>query len=182
MQPNLMTLEAILALGVVVGVLYGPWQKLIIEIARQRLFNIRGAVFDYAASGRLPFESEAYRAAMRQLNMLIRFSHTVTWPHFLFMTRFAPQAGSARPLEELVQAMPDPEAQAFIQEQVAKAGRTLGWMLFFRSPLLMLVSVPVWIWRAGKARTMIASAGRILEREILQEGESAGRYDGHAHA
>lgn len=182
MEPNLVTLETVLAIGVTVLVLYGPWQKLVVEITRQRLFNIRAAVFDYAADGRLDFDSNEYRELTRQINLMIRFCHAFSWPHLLAILKFQPEVKNMRAVDDLVDQVADREVRQFVSTQVAKAGRALGWMLFFRSPLLMLVSLPVWLYQGSKAKTWITSAGSIIEREILEESGSGGRHNGHAPA
>ena len=49
-----------------------------IDALRQRLFDLRAELFDYAASGAVPFDHPAYGLLRRRMNLMIRFAHRFT--------------------------------------------------------------------------------------------------------
>src|SRR5882724_11471880 len=63
---------------VLVWWLYGPWQRFVVDIVRQQLFELRDHLFDIAARGSIPFDDPAYRYARWKLNAQIRFAHKAT--------------------------------------------------------------------------------------------------------
>jgi len=51
-----------------------------VDIFREKLFDLRGDLFDLAANGAIPFEHPAYRQLRLLINGLIRFAHRASFP------------------------------------------------------------------------------------------------------
>jgi hypothetical protein len=63
-----------------------------LDALRQRLFNLRGELFDYAASGAVPFDHPAYGLLRTRINRLIRFAHRFTGIQLLLLVLDSAQA------------------------------------------------------------------------------------------
>lgn len=75
----------ILGFATLVGFLYGPWQRLVVDIIRQQLFEIRDTAFDFAAKGEVEFNSGEYIFFRELINSMIRNAHTATfWRHIVY--------------------------------------------------------------------------------------------------
>jgi hypothetical protein len=53
-----------------------------VDRLRQDLFDIRDRLFDEAATGRLSFDSQAYRYTRTSINGMIRFAHRISLSRF----------------------------------------------------------------------------------------------------
>jgi hypothetical protein len=54
------------------------WRKACQERFRQNLFDLRDELFDYARSGKIPFDDRAYVLLRCNINGMIRFSHLIS--------------------------------------------------------------------------------------------------------
>lgn len=62
--------------------LYRDYQ---VDVFRENLFELRNELFDFAATGGIPFDDPAYRGLRAVCNGYIRFGHRVSFlPGFLF--------------------------------------------------------------------------------------------------
>ncbi len=52
---------------------------------RQGLFEVRDALFDYAAEGKIPFDHPAYGMLRSTINGFIRFGHRLSFSHIVLM-------------------------------------------------------------------------------------------------
>ena len=68
-------IELLIALGVMTWFFYNPWQSLMVDMTRQRLFETREKVFLMATEGKIDFDSDVYRELRHRLNLSIRFCH-----------------------------------------------------------------------------------------------------------
>lgn len=59
------------------------YQEYRIDLTRQRLFELRDALFDVALSGDLDFNSKAYGLCRKTINGMIRYCHKLTLLHVL---------------------------------------------------------------------------------------------------
>lgn len=57
-----------------------------VDAARQKLFEIRDELFDYANSGKISFEDPAYERLRRTINGFVRFAHRMNLIHILIMS------------------------------------------------------------------------------------------------
>src|SRR4051794_12215192 len=54
------------------------WRRACQERYRQKLFEVRDELFDYARSGAIDFKDPAYVAVRSYINSLMRFSHRIS--------------------------------------------------------------------------------------------------------
>src|SRR5262245_56443338 len=59
---------------------YFPWQTLVVDQTRQRLFEIRDEWFDYSQTLAATGDREAAEKVRMEINYLIRLTHKVTFP------------------------------------------------------------------------------------------------------
>ena|SRR5438128_5785711 len=75
-----------------------------VDAFRQRLFELRGELFNFAAGGGIPFGHPAYVSLRNRINRLIRFAHTYSLVHLLLALAIE---GSDAPPSEVDQAIED---------------------------------------------------------------------------
>ncbi|GJM05032.1 MAG: hypothetical protein DHS20C09_10230 [marine bacterium B5-7] len=68
-------LELLFALTLLMLFFRGPWQSILVDITRQRLFEVRDNIFLYAENGKIDFNSETYKNIRDRINSAIRFCH-----------------------------------------------------------------------------------------------------------
>lgn len=113
--------------------LYGPWQRFIVDVIRQRLFEIRDCVFDEAANGKIAFDSQEYMEFRNILNGMIRMAERATVLRFVF-TAFLTKAAQINIGERSF------SQHAFMKEKFDLAIKWMTVLVWIRSPL-MIVSV-----------------------------------------
>lgn len=127
--------------GTFFAIVYGPWQSLQVDIARQQIFQIRDAIFDIAAkSESFSFKSEEYRTVRESLNRLIRFAHLATWPIFLI-----PIQSGESPAQNAIKNIQDKDIREEIYALHSRAIWIVGRLAIFRSPLfcvVLMMSIP----------------------------------------
>ena len=130
------------ALGLLVLLVFGPIQKVITDIARQRMFEYRDQLFDLAADGKLEFESTEYRDLRRLLNRQIRFAHIVTLPRIVFVSRFGRELKKAvdqkENLSNAAKRVKNPDVRAEVEEIVQNSRNVGLGMIVAKSPLAIL--------------------------------------------
>jgi hypothetical protein len=66
--------------------LYFVWFKEYMgDCTRQKLFEVRDELFDYAADGNISFDDEAYLTARTTINGVIRFAHNASLTQLIMM-------------------------------------------------------------------------------------------------
>lgn len=141
-------MQALITVGSLAALLifvYGPWQEVCTDIARQIIFEKRDAVFDLARSGKLSFDSREYGTIRSALQSSIRFAHQLTWPRFVVMTVVLLAHGS-RPednaLSLAIRRIPDPVTRDQVETLVKQAYRALFLMMIAKSPVLLVLALP----------------------------------------
>src|SRR5258706_48939 len=137
--------SALVGLLVVICFFYGPYQTLITDLIRQRLFEIRDSIFDVAADKKLAFDNEAYIKSRDWLNFAIQYAHTLTWPRFLFMWLFIRNRGHSEVLLflEAFEKVEDPEIQKFLKRKLENSFIVVAALIWLRAPLLIVFTVLV---------------------------------------
>src|SRR3546814_6399162 len=82
-----MAMEAIIGIILFLAIgafIYGPWQWICTDVARQIVLERRDAIFDMARAVKLSFRSDEYREIRRSLEGTIRFALALTLPRFLY--------------------------------------------------------------------------------------------------
>lgn len=125
---------------------YWRWQLYVTDVTRQRLFELRDQLFDYALDHEQFKASHASKDIRELLNSMIRFAHEIDVAHvflqgaFIYFGRkqFIVKKAAAS-VEELLNSVPDPDKQ-FVRKVVQDAHFVICWHFFRRSLLLILLS------------------------------------------
>jgi hypothetical protein len=147
MMTMTITMQGLIGLGSLVAlivVLYGPWQEICTDIARQILFEKRDAIFDLARTGKLSFNSREYSTVRSSLQACIRFAHELTLPRFLIMTAGLWKRESHpedNDLSRAIRRITDPVTRNQVEALVKEAYRTLLLMMLAKSPVILLLFV-----------------------------------------
>lgn len=134
-------LNAIASVAGIVWFLYGPWQSLIMSIARGHLFALRDDVFDMATRGEMDFGSPLYLLVRQRININIRFLHTLSWSRMLIFHVTIRPKNEQRKLELELCKVQDSNVRLVIERKLNNVTRLVMATMFFRSPLLMLATV-----------------------------------------
>jgi hypothetical protein len=125
-------------------ILYGPWQEICTDVARQIVFEKRDAIFDLAHSGKLSFKSREYGIIRSSLQASIRFAHELTLPRFLVMAAGLRRRRSHPEDNELSRAIreiSDPVTRDRVEALVKEAYRALFLMMVAKSPVMLLLFI-----------------------------------------
>ena len=140
-------MQALIGLGslaALVVLLYGPWQEVCTDIARQIIFEKRDAIFDLAHSGKLSFDSREYGTIRSALQASIRFAHELTLPRFLVMAVVFLAHGShpeENDLSRAIRRIADPVTRRQVEVLIMQAYRALFIMMVAKSPLMLVLLV-----------------------------------------
>lgn len=150
----------ILALGYLV---YGPWQKQVEDWGRQELFEIRDAIFDLAAEGKIAFDDPRYRTIRQSVNLLIRFMHECTWPKLIFIALVLQRGERSRwrrsQFEIAVRRIEDPNLRREIRAMTQRMGYVIVLVMIRRSPLLLALG-----WTANFIADLASVIGDVARR------------------
>lgn len=166
-------LVTVLVLSVLLAVIYGPWQAVCSDYARQIIFEKRDAIFDMAIAGRMNFNSQQYRIIRTSLEKNIRFAHEATWTYVLFLYIFAPKTkfvGRPSAIRQAIARITDADTRHEIEVLVDEAQTALILMMIAKSPLLLVIALivgPV-IW----LRHGIERATRPIAETLQVEAEN----------
>jgi len=171
-------MQALIGLGsltALIVILYGPWQEICTDIARQILFEKRDAIFDLAHSGKLSFTSREYTTIRSSLQASIRFAHELTLPRFLVMAawlwRRHPQDSNLR---RAIKRIADPATRNQVEGLVKDAYRALLLMMVAKSPVILLLFAVLllpglivlrYLPISGKVKSIEPRAGDFIQLE-----------------
>ncbi len=139
---TLHAVSILIGLLVILYFLYGPYQALVTDLIRQRLFEIRDSIFDVAADKKLAFDHEAYVKSREWLNFAIQYAHTLTWPRLLFMWLFIRNRGQNEAIAflKVFEKVQDPEVQKFLKRKLANSFIVVAALIWLRAPLLIVIT------------------------------------------
>lgn len=173
----------LISLSLLLALLYGPWQHVCTDFARQIIFEKRDAIFDLAAAGKMDFNSESYKNIRLSLERLIRFAHVLTFPRFFFLRKFSPMVSMSTPrrIEVAIAAIEDLETRKLVTEYKLDCDRALLLMMLLKSPLtlfLLIFALPFYLilsrlWR-DRTRVILDRASESTARNVERE---ANGYD-----
>jgi hypothetical protein len=139
--------NALLSLGVVVTLVsffYGPWQEFWTAVARQRAFEIRDAIFDLAADGKLKFGSDEYRIIRSSMEEMIRFAHKLNWANLLIGWLIIHRYGKpVPPLTIAIAKIGDPIVRAKVAVLVQECYRLMAGLVLIKSIVLLPLALVV---------------------------------------
>ncbi len=133
------------AIATIAWVLWVAWPRLVVDVIRQRLFEVRDELFVRAMKGELEFGSGSYQAARTVLNSMIRNAeHATAWRYARLASLMRGEEG-----EKLVarfrEALTGSETPQAVRDAYRKAGDLYDQLLIFRSPFLAAVALIVLI-------------------------------------
>jgi hypothetical protein len=171
-------LLGLLTLVALVWFVYGPWQEICTDLARQQLFECRDAIFDLAADGKLSFQSREYREIRSSLEQSIRFAHELTLPRFIFLSIALRAHTRPSNLKQYISEIRDAETRKRVQSLVSMAQAALVVMMFAKSPVaLALFPIPLLAFALGKVvgtlRLKLHSAAAAIGEIAQVEAERA---------
>ncbi|MEI8395601.1 MAG: hypothetical protein WCF85_12745 [Rhodospirillaceae bacterium] len=167
-----------------VAFLYGPWQKLWIDYARQRMFEARDSVFDIAAGGGISFSDEKYIIIRSGIENVIRFSHKITWPrlliyHFVMAREIEYFRDKPDSMLASIDAIQNAQVKDSIHKQYRKVKRASALLLLLRSPML-LVAMLVLVIPAAVILMFAKKIGQWVFQEIVREAERCDIFNNSA--
>ena len=167
-----MAVEAIAGILTVLAfavVFYGPWQWICTDMARQKAFEKRDAIFDIAARGDLDFDSEEYRNIRDALEKLIRYAHEFTLPNFVYILLvYGIDVKSAK--TELFSSLENVENEAVKDEMTRHVLTafmyTFIWT-FLRSAIGLLVVLPLFFGMKmfKDTKSTLLNASKLVQAE-----------------
>ncbi len=111
-----------------------------VDALRQRLFDLRAELFDYAESGAISFQHPAYGTLRSRINLMIRFAHRFSSPQLVLVgifQRHAPVRGPYEAWLRTVETVNDAEVRDRLKEFNQRMFVILVWHLVTGSPTLM---------------------------------------------
>ena len=185
-DPNFVagTLAGLLGITVFLVILYGPWQRLCTDYARDIIFEQREALFDIAASGRLAFGSEPYETIRSGLNALIRLAHRLTlfgMVLFILRSRRTEMRKPTTAMRAALSRIGQADTREEVSRLIARAEQAALEMLFLRSPGFVLFALLpfalIMAIRRGARRTLDGG-----KRALTGQIENAMSVEAHASA
>ncbi|TXI22309.1 MAG: hypothetical protein E6Q61_09435 [Nitrosomonas sp.] len=148
-----------------------PWQSLIVDWTRQKLFEIRDSVFDYAANGEMDFNSEEYIRIRNYLNSAIRNCHQFTW-YIMFASDIASKYEdgdykSNKSVFDITNQIDDVDLRIRIKELLNESNLALGLLIALRSPLFPIILIMFFLKRHYDQS--LNKIGRVMESRIRSE-------------
>ncbi|MGD0007454.1 MAG: hypothetical protein ABSE93_02765 [Terriglobia bacterium] len=139
------------------------WRRYRVDALRERLFQIRGELFDFAANGAISFDDPAYGQLRAVMNGMLRFAHKFTFSRLAMvlvlrkkLERLHP-GGFLADWGEAVSRLPE-GTQKSLREFHGRMIAAIAWHIVSGSPVL-------WIFFACLAFRLLAGgkAGRLEE-------------------
>jgi len=164
-------IEVLACIAVLIWFFYGPWNRFVVDLARQNLFEIRDAVFMMAADGRITYDNPTYIRLRNFLNITIRFAEHYTLGSMIA----AGDKEASRPtLLQQITDLPDRDLAHELRDHYINAVLLLLVSMVFRSALWTLISMfmlPFVILRemlqgVGHASSFTEHIGRRMERDV----------------
>ena len=133
-----------LALVLLWVLLFHFWRHYRTDALREKLFKLRGDLFDYAASGEVSFDDPAYAKLRTVMNGMIRFAHKFTFSRIAMIMLFRgifEKLGTPGPLaqwEKAVKTLPVSKQQ-HLRQLHDRMLSDIVWHLTIASPILMAI-------------------------------------------
>lgn len=168
-------IEGVIAALVLIFLFYGAWQSFIVEISRQRLFEIRDSIFDQMVAGDFSPSDESYKEIRNTFNSLIRFCHNTTLLRMIVFKLVLKSVGFQSPSypETLIK---DPVLKQVIDEKLKEAFRLIIIQMCIRSFIFLIfmpLVVPVIFILAINPRDNIALTEKKVSCFIYTEAKFA---------
>jgi hypothetical protein len=163
------TTEAMEALRVALGLLgcwwfyFYVWQEYRVDAFRQRMFNLRRELFEFASEGNIGFADPAYGMLRVRMNRMIRFAHQFNAVHFVLLMVWVAtdDVQDVRPHQEWTEKLErveNPEVRARLKLFEDRMAVLMVRRLVF-SPIVLpiFVGFAIWLLIQGAAQATIQS-------------------------
>ena len=111
-------MQSALSVLLLLVLLFYFWRQYRVDALREKLFRIRGELFDYAATGAVSFDDPAYARLRVLMNSMIRFAHKLTPSRVMLMvlfvkplTEYAPESPLVKWEEAVSDLSPDKQVK-----------------------------------------------------------------------
>lgn len=169
------TVEALLSIALILWLYKGPWQSLLIDITRQRLFESRDELFMYAAKGHISFNSDIYIEVRNYLNTSIRICHRLGL-RSLLAVYFSEPSGETNKLSsrksacilESVNKIEDINTRREVRRIILASTKYIITMMMARSllALILYACYNAYARMRGRYRTMMSKIEHMIEYDI----------------
>ena len=150
-----------------------------LDIFREELFIVRNELFEYAASGALPFDSPAYSLLRNFVNQMIRYAHSLTFTRYITVVIINSIHGDGRhniimEWKKAVARIESEEVRNKLYGFHNRIATSIAGQIFRRSVVLFLLVIMLGIvfWLLGSRRkeTDIISHENIekLENQVIE--------------
>lgn len=145
---------------------YKAWQDFVVDSARQRLFEIRDALFDKAAVGG-GLNSQAYKVAREVVNAQIRYAHEMDIVHVLLTSIGAVSSGrvSLNVAGGLVDKIVSDEVDEMLKSEIRLAlnqAFIVSATTILRRSMLCIIAIPFALALGLVAASTIDTAALVL--------------------
>lgn len=175
-------LESAAALAFLAWLLLSLWPAQRVDLFRQQLFALRDEVFDFAADGKIAFNSPAYVLLRQLLNGFIRYAHNVT-PFRITLSFLRWKLSARQPTQdwaaawnEALEKLPDEETRAKMKEFYSRLALLIGGH-FALTPEALALLIPLILVALVHAQWLnlknAYEAVRFVEEEAVEAGRSA---------
>lgn len=168
------TIELAIALAFLVWFFYGPWNRFVVDLARQNLFELRDEIFLLAADGKIEFSSETYCLLRERLNKMIRYCHHLTLANIIATPPAGTAKQSSRDVLTMIRGIQDRDLARKLERNYLYAMIIMLLAMFLRSAIMLLLLVlllPIAIIfellkGAGKTNPIVTKVRQAVERDI----------------
>lgn len=142
---HLYAIEEWVCLLIMLWVFYNPWQSLILDITRDRLFKIRDRYFMLAATKDfVAFDSQEYMVLREYLNNNIRYLSKINLTSLLankiFISRYKDQSIAAtNSIQIFIENCKDEKLKSMITYAINEANMVIAASVILRSIILLLL-------------------------------------------
>jgi hypothetical protein len=166
-------LAALFAVSLFLLFFYGPWQGILVDLARQTVFEQRDAVFDMAAAGKLDFNSRDYRIIRDSFNKLIRFAHELNWMRLVLHGLGGHE--KVPDVQQAIDRIEDAETRKDVIRHLQRARFAMIAMIGSRSLFLLVAAIMIGVvtWCMGTTRDLFRRLDATYGETIQCEAEGA---------
>jgi hypothetical protein len=159
--------------------LYFCYRDYRLDTFREELFIIRNELFEYAASGALPFDSPAYSLLRNFVNQMIRYAHSLTFTRYIIVVILNNIHGDGRyniimEWKKAVARIDSEEVRNKLYEFHNRIATSIAGQIFRRSIVmfLLLIMLAIIFWLLGSRRKETDIIGREnierLENQVIE--------------
>ncbi len=141
------------------------WRLYRVASLRQDLFAMRDDLFDYAASGFIGFDNEAYLKMREEINSLIRFAHKLTTGRAIMGTLLSLSSNVKKdgdsPSEGAIASLPEGEAKEYMNRILMRVRIRIALYIVSGFPFFIL-----WCIFIISARALYRAANEWADRKL----------------